>query len=705
MTAKNIKKLLAGALMICLCTGTIGSTAFAASYIDGNEAMFYDNISQAFSYAKSSVTMTSDETVSEQIVVGANKNITLDLNGCDIEKGAADKAVFRVDGINAELTIKDTSDTKTGSITGTDGSTAVITVVNGGKLNLEGGTIQNNTSSAEGGGIYANNGTVNVYGGTISGNEATEGGGIFAEKNSSVNISGGSITENRATQGGFTDNVSDRPYGGGGIALVGTGTLTMSGGEISSNVAEGAGGGIGIRHNYYNDNPVFEMTGGSIINNIAMTHEGGGIRIEGTGTIDPTESKSTIVISGNDCRSESDLGGGGIFVVNSSTVTIKNAVITDNSAGGLGGGVAGCIHGEISAFSPDGAATYGNTAQGEHYTKGAADKTGDPSYGTLPESLTENPDKAQDFFCAGYSIVDDYMLGGGSENWSGVVDGVDTTIGVGSAAYSLESIGLTASPSDDDIAKLDNLEGKVLITGNKAYMHGGGIATNGILNFGAKSSIYNYNIVGAKFSATKNLIKVNTATGEEEKISLDGKSFVFELLDDDKKVIGTASCDPDDGSINFDIPADKFNGAGTYTFYIREKAGTDPSVTYDNTEYTVQVEIEQDRDANTITVGLNSQIQVTTYFYAVKNIAITGADETPVFTNKIYYTPEDTEFDDDSPKGDEEPKDDDNGTDISNENIYLNTVVPKSGDMGSVWMALIALSGAGLFIARDRKRD
>lgn len=451
------------------------------------------------------------------------------------------------------------------------------------------------------------------------------------------------------------------------------------------------------------------MTGGSIINNIAMTHEGGGIRIEGTGTIDPTESKSTIVISGNDCQSDSDLGGGGIFVVNSSTVTIKNAVITDNSAGGLGGGVAGCIHGEISAFSPDGAAIYRNTARGEHYTNGAADKTGDSSYGTLPESLTENPDKAQDFFCAGYSIVDDYMLGGGSENWSGVVDGVYTTIGVGSAAYSSSSMGLTASPSDDDIAKLDNLEGKVLITGNNAYMHGGGIATNGILNFGAKSSKYNYNIVDAKFSATKNWIKVNKVTGEEEDISLEGNSFVFELLGNDKKVIGTASCDPDDGSINFDIPADKFNGTGTYTFYIREKAGTDPSVTYDNTEYTVQVEVEQDGDANTIKVGLNSQIQVTTYSYAVKNIAITGADGTSVenvaFTNKIYYTPEDTEFDDDSPKGDEEPKDDDNGTDISNENIYLNTVVPKSGDMGSVWMALIALSGAGLFIARDRKRD
>lgn len=86
MTAKNIKKLLAWALMICLCTGTIGSTAFAASYIDGDVTMSYDNLSQAFSHAKSSVTMTSDETVSEQIVVGANKNITLDLNGYDIKK-------------------------------------------------------------------------------------------------------------------------------------------------------------------------------------------------------------------------------------------------------------------------------------------------------------------------------------------------------------------------------------------------------------------------------------------------------------------------------------------------------------------------------------------------------------------------------------------------------------------------------------------
>lgn len=40
--------------------------------------------------------------------------------------------------------------------------------------------------------------------------------------------------------------------------------------------------------------------------------------------------------------------GGGIFVSTESSVTMRNAVITENSAGGLGGGFAGCIYGGIS---------------------------------------------------------------------------------------------------------------------------------------------------------------------------------------------------------------------------------------------------------------------------------------------------------------------------------------------------------------------
>ena len=53
-------------------------------------------------------------------------------------------------------------------------------------------------------------------------------------------------------------------------------------------------------------------------------------------------------------------------------MTIHNAVIRNNTAGGLGGGVAGCIHGSIADLSATGAAIYGNTAQGVNFTQPAA---------------------------------------------------------------------------------------------------------------------------------------------------------------------------------------------------------------------------------------------------------------------------------------------------------------------------------------------
>ena len=63
------------------------------------------------------------------------------------------------------------------------------------------------------------------------------------------------------------------------------------------------------------------------------------------------------------------MGGGGIFVATDSSMTIHNAILTNNNAGGLGGGLASCIHGELSNLSTDGAAIYGNTAQATNFTE------------------------------------------------------------------------------------------------------------------------------------------------------------------------------------------------------------------------------------------------------------------------------------------------------------------------------------------------
>ena len=102
------------------------------------------------------------------------------------------------------------------------------------------------------------------------------------------------------------------------------------------------------------------MNGGEISNNTATTHEGGGIFCYGNGVIDP--QNGNITVSGNETKTTTDLGGGGVYVNSSGKMSIINAVVTGNIAQGLGGGIGGCLHGVVSNLSPDTAAIYSNTA-------------------------------------------------------------------------------------------------------------------------------------------------------------------------------------------------------------------------------------------------------------------------------------------------------------------------------------------------------
>ena len=626
-----------------------------AYIIDGNMSGEYASLADAMKAAQNSVQLLADETV-DQITV--TKTLTLDLNGHTLTKAVFSQPVFRVGAVgstSAHLTIQDSSGDKSGAVVGlsseTDstGGASIITVVDGGELTVEGGTIRDNTISNQGGGIFATRkATVNICGGTISNNTAAEGGGIYATQNSTVNIKGGEISHNTATS-----TVMDRngitPQGGGGIAIVGTVTLNMSGGEISNNTAEGAGGGIGIRRVKGTDAPVFTMTGGVITKNTAKAHEGGGIRLEGTGTITPTEGR--IEITENICNTESDLGGGGIFVASDSTATIYNAIIKDNSAGGLGGGLASCIHGDLSVLSTDGAAIYDNQADGENFTTGTgrADRRD-----TLKKALGKHVvsvDDAQDFFSAGdiaggtsekgESVVGDRMPGGGSHRWTGVDGGKKISIGLGSAHYSHDYLVLTAHPTAADIAKLDSISGNIVdISGNKAHNHGGGVATNGVLLFGSQEDSYNV-VADAQLDVVKKLKQVNTATGTTTDLQTGLDGYTFELVNKDGHVITEATTGAD-GKACLEIPADQFDSAKpVYTFTLRERKGNDTDIEYDKTEYTVKVTLTKG-SSETISIGTQS---ITIYNYD-SDVVVTDADadtpeseSTPVFTNTVKHTP------------------------------------------------------------------
>lgn len=139
-------------------------------------------------------------------------------------------------------------------------------------------------------------------------------------------------------------------------------SLEFRGGTVSGNTAE-AGGGIFIDYRCG-----FTMSGGSVLNNTATKHEGGGIFTWGnwngkTGTASRGYGEITAAtIKGNKTATTTDWGGGGIYINNDGVLRIESARITGNTAKSLGGGVAGCPHAEIGIGKmKNGAAVYGNT--------------------------------------------------------------------------------------------------------------------------------------------------------------------------------------------------------------------------------------------------------------------------------------------------------------------------------------------------------
>lgn len=131
------------------------------------------------------------------------------------------------------------------------------------------------------------------------------------------------------------------------------------------------------------------MSGGSILENTATKHEGGGIFTWGnwngkTGNGSRGYGEITAAtIKGNKTATKTDWGGGGIYINNDGILRIESARITLNKAEGLGGGVAGCPHAEIGIGKmQNGAAVYDNKALG-----GVGPKNSGLKF-NMPDSLT-----------------------------------------------------------------------------------------------------------------------------------------------------------------------------------------------------------------------------------------------------------------------------------------------------------------------------
>ena len=474
---------------------------------------------------------------------------------------------------------------------GSDGTPGGGIYVDNGTVNIQGGVIAANRGSS-GGGIFFQDGTLNISGGAVAGNEvinghSDNGGGIYVNSGT-LNLSGGYVTNNYK-ECGCNDcrNDVNNTHGGGGIALANSSVMNMTGGYVTGNYSGLAGGGIYA--GFFGNNVGFTMNGGTIAGNCAELGEGGGLRIAG-GTNGVIQATNKVYITNNITNSNNDWGGGGIFVQEKGNLSIMNALITGNTAGGFGGGVGACPTGETLIVNQDGAAIYGNTASGTNMSGGGNNKTYDSTLAQTSEVFTRNG--YADYFCVRardgangpISLVTGLMAGGGAANWTGSCDEQPVTIGKTGYAAAKYLFGLNARP--DDTAKSQAVDAaKVIITGNHSNIHGGGIMTNGGLILGDPGGKVVTATPELDITGTKALLKDGVKQNE-------GLNFQFKLTDSEGKEVGTATSDAATGQFSIS-PDVQYSQTGTHTYTLSEVKGDRAGVTYDTNVHTIQVTVSE----------------------------------------------------------------------------------------------------------------
>ena len=474
---------------------------------------------------------------------------------------------------------------------GSDGTPGGGIYVDNGTVNIQGGVIAANRGSS-GGGIFFQNGTLNISGGAVTGNEvinghSDNGGGIYVNSGT-LNLSGGYVTNNyKACDCNDCRNDVNNTHGGGGIALANSSVMNMTGGYVTGNYSGLAGGGIYA--GFFGHNVRFTMSGGTIAGNCAELGEGGGLRIAG-GTNGVIQATNKVYITNNITNSNNDWGGGGIFVQEKGNLSIMNALITGNTAGGFGGGVGACPTGETLVVNQDGAAIYENRASGTNMSGGGNNKTYDSTLAQTSEIFTRNG--YADYFCVRardgannpISLVTGLMAGGGAANWTGSCDEQPVSIGPSGYAAAKYLFGLDAHP--DGAAKSQAVNAaKVIITGNHSNIHGGGIMTNGGLILGDPGGKVVTATPELDITGTKALLKDGVKQNE-------GLNFQFKLTDSEGKEVGTATSDAATGQFSIS-PDVQYSQTGTHTYTLSEVKGDRAGITYDTNVHTIQVTVSE----------------------------------------------------------------------------------------------------------------
>ena len=374
--------------------------------------------------------------------------------------------------------------------------TGTVCVTSGGTFHMFGGTIQNNENSADSW-VYYCGGGVLLY----AWNKA--------EPDAVMTLSGNAVIQNNLAMDG------------GGVYLVGNTDFQMTGGTITNNWAisfgggvcvAGTGGSVGGKGGASASDTKFVMSGGTISNNRA-NRSGGGVYVN---------SDSVTLKGGKIVNNTASNHGGGVYVSEPpQVVKIYNAVVTGNTATLMGGGLWFCPTGDATFSVTNGIAVYENHA----------DRAGDDFV-----SLSGSTGKV---------TLADRMLGGGAVEWyrDGAVNGgtgggstppqnvtgsVDSSVArfdpenpgerltgiTGSGNYALKAV------VSEKAVELAESQATLWITGNTAR-RGGGIGSNGAALLGEEGQDYTLRVT-KKWSE-------NTPEDEKKEITVVLKIGEYEL--------------------------------------------------------------------------------------------------------------------------------------------------------------------------------
>ena len=157
---------------------------------------------------------------------------------------------------------------------------------------------------------------------------------------------------------------------------------------------------------------------------------------------------------------------------------------------------------------------------------------------------------------------------------------------------------------------------------------------------------------------------------------LDGRAlkdgeFTFELKDQDGNVVSSAKND-ENGAVAFDTIS--FDKAGTYNYTVTEAAGSDETITYDNTVYKVTITVTDDGNGSL-------------------SASVDTGDKNLVFTNKYTKPAEPQKPDDNTPPADGTPK-----------AVQTGDTTPIIPAVIAVLVSLAAIAAVVVIIMRRRRR-